>query len=193
MVTVNNVCKRFESKSVMSDSYVQKYVRARKRAAKTPKKCLFGPPTQQQTEEFASQTQAENEDNREATLKKYDLDQVPAEFLEASTSSGSAAGAVASTSGAAVTSSTTEGVVFQPRIVSDLSPAPSENVFTPIEKVGSSSSSSSSSSPSSSEETDTTSSEYWQTSKRRRASSKQQTESEILDPDYAATEKKSKD
>lgn len=155
MVTVNNVCKRFESKSVMSDSYVEKYVRARKRAAKTPKKCLFGAPTQQETEEFTSQAQAEHEDDREATLQQYDLDQVPAEFLEPSTSSGTAR-AAASTSSAAATSGTSEGVVFQPRIVSDISPAPSTNVFTPIEKAGSSSAPISS--PSSSEEADTTTS-----------------------------------
>ena len=155
MVTVNSVCKRFKSKSVMSDSHVEKYVRARKRAAQTPKKCLFGAPTPQETEEFVGQQQAQLTGDGDASLRKYDLDRAPAEFLEQSPASDAAAAAASTSSSAAP--STTEGVVFQPRIVSDHSPAPSKNVFTPIEKVRSRSSSPSPS-LSSSEEADATSS-----------------------------------
>ncbi len=136
MVTANNACIRFEKKLIMSESNVEKYIRARRRRAPSPK-CLFGAPSEAETDEFLSQQDTQQREENQKVLEKYDLSNVPKDLLEGIAEE---AGATSSACG------TSEGVKFQPRIITDEDPPPTKNVFSPIQKMGSASSTTSSSS-----------------------------------------------
>ncbi|XKL61473.1 hypothetical protein PGB90_008530 [Kerria lacca] len=139
MVTANNACKRFKKKSTMNNSNAEKYMRAKRRNEVTPQ-CLFGTPSETETDQFLSQQDLKEKGENQQTLEKYDLTDIPKEFFENITNIEDKE--TASTSGQS-TSTSSEGQKFQPRIITDDDPPPTENLFSPIDKLQSTSSESS--------------------------------------------------
>lgn len=136
MVTAN-VFNRFKYKTTMNDSYVEKYIRAKRRNEVTPK-CLFGAPSESESEQFLSeQSGSEQTDENQRVLEKYDLTDVPTEVLaefRRTKPDAPEENVIPSTS-----SDTTERVKFQPRIITEGNPPPRENLFSPIDKIESTS------------------------------------------------------
>lgn len=108
-------------------SYIDRYIRAKKRTEVTPK-CLFGAPCRAETDRFLLQHELEQMKETREVYEKYDLSEIPEgdekdnlfpEFERQDDKADEIS------------------VRFQPKVVTELDSPPSGSLFTPIEKVGS--------------------------------------------------------
>lgn len=132
MVTAS-VHNRFKNKATMNESYIERYIQAKRRNEVIPK-CLFGAPTESESERFLfEQGELEVANENQRVLDKYDLTDVPTNVLAEFQMSVSPEPENASLS--ISNSEVGEGFKFQPRIITEDNPPPRENLFSPIDKI----------------------------------------------------------
>lgn len=132
MVTAS-VHNRFKNKATMNESYIERYIQAKRRNEVIPK-CLFGAPSEVESERFLfEQGDLEVASENKRVLDKYDLTDVPTNVLAEFQISGSPEPEHESLSTS--NSEVGEGFKFQPRIITEDNPPPRENLFSPIDKI----------------------------------------------------------
>lgn len=111
-------------------SYIEKYIRAKKRKEVTPK-CLFGTPRESETEQFLLRHEHEQTKETREVFEKYDLSEIAdgAEKDNLFPYFECAVPEPKSERGAETS------VKFQPKIVTEHDRPPGDNLFSPIEKV----------------------------------------------------------
>lgn len=129
MVTANNIYNRFKDKGTMSESFIEKYIRAKKRNEASPRSCLFGKPGTSETDQFLEREEQKQRKKNKETMGKYKMPSKAEKSLILE---------LCSTPSTVATTSveTTENVVtFQPTIITEDNPPPNDNLFSPIDKV----------------------------------------------------------